>query len=65
MSANLSPHSSTPIAHDDEHAHHPTGWRRWLYATNHKDIGTMYLVLSLVNLMIGGVLAMLIRLELF
>ena len=24
----------------DSHNHHPTGWRRFLYSTNHKDIGT-------------------------
>jgi len=31
----------TDHAHDD-HAHdHPTGWRRFVYSTNHKDIGTM------------------------
>src|SRR6185503_16933123 len=53
-------------AHHDDHAHcHPYGWRRWLFATNHKDIGTMYLLFSFAMLMVGGLLAMCIRLELF
>ena len=47
-------------AHDD----HPHGWRRWVYSTNHKDIGTMYLTLAIVGGVIGGVLSMGIRTEL-
>ncbi|HEY8099527.1 MAG TPA: cytochrome c oxidase subunit I [Burkholderiaceae bacterium] len=48
------------------HMHaHPHGWSRWLNATNHKDIGTMYLWFSLVMFMMGGILALLIRSELF
>ncbi len=51
-------------AHDHEHHGPMTGWRRWAYATNHKDIGSMYLIFSLVMFLTGGFMAMLIRLEL-
>ncbi|TAL63805.1 MAG: cytochrome c oxidase subunit I [Burkholderiaceae bacterium] len=64
MSAVLDNHAPGDHAHDDHHAHAPTGWRRWVYATNHKDIGTMYLVFASTMFLVGGVLAMLIRLEL-
>ena len=43
---------------------HPTGWRRWAYSTNHKDIGTMYLIFAVVAGLIGGTFSMMVRAEL-
>ena len=58
-------HVSDTAHHDDHHDQPATGIKRWLFATNHKDIGTMYLVFSLIMFFIGGSMAMVIRAELF
>jgi cytochrome c oxidase subunit 1 len=55
--------------HDDHHDHHDhgpdKGILRWIFTTNHKDIGTLYLVFALVMFFVGGTMALIIRSELF
>ncbi len=55
---------STATAHDDHHGP-ASGLSRWVFTTNHKDIGTLYLLFSLLMFMVGGAMAMVIRAELF
>src|SRR6266704_2706228 len=51
----------------DEHGHHGGygGIMRWITTTNHKDIGTLYLWFSFMMFLAGGVMALVIRAELF
>jgi cytochrome c oxidase subunit 1 len=51
----------------DNTIHHgpERGIQRWLFTTNHKDIGTLYLFFSLLMLFVGGFFALIIRVELF
>lgn len=51
-------------AHGDHHGK-PHGITRWLYATNHKDIGSLYLWFAFSMFIFGGILALCIRAELF
>lgn len=54
------------LQHDGHHAEHKEGFiHRWVMSTNHKDIGTLYLIFSLTMFFIGGAFAMVIRAELF
>ncbi len=51
--------------HHDDHQESPYSIKRWLFTTNHKDIGTLYLWFSFIMFLIGGVMALVIRTELF
>jgi cytochrome c oxidase subunit I len=51
-------------AHHDAAHDHPTGWKRYVYSTNHKDIGTMYLIFAITAGIIGGILSGFMRWEL-
>src|SRR6476620_11576385 len=54
----------TTTMQSEQISSHPTGWRRYLYSTNHKDIGTMYFVFAICAGLIGAIFSVTIRMEL-
>src|SRR3954464_5498262 len=52
-------------AHDDHgHDHKPGFVARWFFSTNHKDIGTLYIIFSIAAGIIGGLFSVIMRAEL-
>ena len=52
-------------AHHEDHGHHTPGFfTRWFCSTNHKDIGTLYILLAFIAAIIGGGMSWYIRMEL-
>src|SRR5471032_2379313 len=64
MATSAATPAHTDHAHDDHEHAHPTGWRRFVYSTNHIDIGTMYLVFAIIAGIIGAAMSIAIRAEL-
>jgi cytochrome c oxidase subunit 1 len=48
----------------EEHDDKPQGLKRWLLSTNHKDIGTMYIIFAIIAGLVGGLFSAIFRAEL-
>lgn len=57
--------SHATAAHGDNYLNHTKGIWSWLSTLDHKRIGLMYLFTTLTFFLVGGIFALLIRMELF
>jgi len=53
------------VQHATEHAHPQLGfWRKYVFSTDHKVIGLQYMITAMAMAVVGGLLSMLMRLQL-
>src|SRR4051812_29243311 len=59
----------TPVAagagHEAAHTHHQLGfWQKYIFSQDHKVIGIQFMFMSMFFLLVGGGLAMIVRMQL-